>query len=234
MQVETAIILAGGRGMRLRPYTEDIPKPLIEVEGHPLLYWIAKWLERNNIEKMVIGVAYKKEKVFQWYDSEKSSFNLKITISEHFIKSGTAGGIKHAIKNAKIHDECFLAMNGDELTDLSLANFLRFHIINDKIATILATPLKSNFGVLEIGEHNIVKAFKEKPIIDHIFINSGVYLFKPEIDLYLPWEGDIERTAFVQLANEKKLVAFRYFGFWRTVNTEKDLNVIRREIEYLK
>ena len=234
VDLRTAIVLAGGRGMRLRPYTEDIPKPLIEIDGHPILYWIAKWLERNGIKRMVIGVAHKKEKIIKWVDSIKSEFSLEIFISEHFIESSTGGGIKYAIKNAEITDSCFLAMNGDELTDVSLSNFFRFHIGNNKIATILATPLRSNFGVVEIGENNIVHAFKEKPIIDNIFINSGVYLLSPEIDSYLPWEGDIERTSFVSLSKEQQLVAFRYFGFWRTVNTEKDLEVMQREIEYLR
>ncbi|MHA1979219.1 MAG: nucleotidyltransferase family protein [Candidatus Hodarchaeales archaeon] len=233
MDLKTAIVLAGGKGMRLRPYTEDLPKPLIEIRGKPILYWIVKWLEYNGVRRMVLGVAHKKEKIFNWVDSISGEFNLEIITSEHFIESGTGGGIKHAIKNANIEDKYFLAMNGDELTDVSLNNFFRFHTINNKIGTILATPLRSNFGVLDIGEENLITAFKEKPIIDQIFINSGVYLFNPEIEPYLPWEGNIERTAFVKLAEERKLVAFRYFGFWRTINTEKDLDVMRKEIEYL-
>ena len=234
MELRTAIVLAGGQGMRLRPYTEDLPKPLIEIEGHPILYWVIKWLEQHGIKKVVIGVAYKKEKVYEWLKSAKQNFNLEIVLSEHFVKSGTGGGIKHAIKNANILDKCYLAMNGDELTDISLRNLFRFHSINNKIATILATPLKSNFGVLDIGEKNLVNSFKEKPIIDNIFINSGVYLFNSEIESYLPWEGNIERTTFVELAKEQQLIAFRYFGFWRTVNTEKDLEVMRKEIKYLR
>jgi NDP-sugar pyrophosphorylase family protein len=234
MDLTTAIVLAGGRGMRLRPYTEDLPKPMIDIEGQPILYWIARWLARNEIKKMVIGVAHQKEKIYEWLESADFDFNMDIIISEHFVKSGTGGGIKNAIKNANIKDKCFLAMNGDELTDLSLVNFLRFHKLNDKIATILGTPLKSNFGVLEIGENNLVIAFKEKPTIDNIFINSGVYLLKPEIEPNLPWEGNIEQTAFVNLAKKNELVVFRYFGFWRTVNTEKDLEIMRKEIKFLK
>ena len=70
MELRTAIVLAGGQGMRLRPYTEDLPKPLIEIEGHPILYWVIKWLEQHGIKKVVIGVAYKKEKVYEWSCAE--------------------------------------------------------------------------------------------------------------------------------------------------------------------
>jgi NDP-sugar pyrophosphorylase family protein len=232
MILKTAIILAGGKGIRLRPYTNSIPKPMIEIKGKPLIGWIISWLIKNGISKIVIGVAFKKEIIIEWINSNK--FDVEVVISEHYVKSGTGGGIKHAIKNGEIHDDGFLAMNGDELTDLSLSNFYRFHTANGKVASILATPLRSNFGVVDIGDHSLIKSFKEKPVIDNIFINSGIYIFTPDIDSYLPWEGDVERITFVKLAKENKICAFRYFGFWRTVNTEKDLEAINNEIEYLR
>ncbi|MFX1256197.1 MAG: NDP-sugar synthase [Promethearchaeota archaeon] len=232
MILETAIILAGGKGMRLRPYTNTIPKPMIEIQGKPLIGWIINWLIKNNIKKIVIGVAHKKEILIEWINS--TSFPVEIVISEHYVKSGTGGGIKHAIKNGEINDDNFLAMNGDELTDLALSNLYRFHLINGKSATILVTPLRSNFGVVEIGEENLIKRFREKPIIDTIFINSGIYILTPEVEPYLSWESDVERDTFVKLAEENKICAFRYFGFWRTVNTEKDLEAINNEIKYLR
>ena len=67
--LHTAIVLAGGRGMRLRPYTETLPKPLIEIGGQPIIYWISKWLLKNGIQKIVIGVALQKERFYEWIDS---------------------------------------------------------------------------------------------------------------------------------------------------------------------
>ena len=78
MSIKTAIILAGGKGLRLKPHTNNIPKPLIEVSGKPLLEWIINWLIKNNVTKIVIGVAYKKEKIIEWI--EKRSFNAEIII----------------------------------------------------------------------------------------------------------------------------------------------------------
>jgi NDP-sugar pyrophosphorylase family protein len=232
MRLKTAIVLAGGMGVRLRPYTNEIPKPMIEIDKHPILYWVAKWLQHNNIKRMIIGVAYKKEKIIDWV--KNTNLDIEISISEHFEKSGTGGGFKHAIKNTELTDDHFLCMNGDELTDLSIDNMFRFHQVNNRLVTILATPLLSNFGVLEIGENNIVTKFREKPIIDNIFMNSGIYIFRNDIDKYLMWEGSIERDTFRKLSKESNLIAFRYFGFWRTINTEKDLEIMQKEVNSLR
>ena len=231
MKLKTAIVLAGGRGLRLRPYTNTIPKPMIDVAGKPLLHWIIDWLARNGVEKVVIGVAHQKEKIIEWV--EENSFKPEIVISHHFVKSGTGGGFKHAIRNAKIEDETFLGMNGDELTDVSLDNFYRFHTMQKSMVTLLATPLHSSFGVLDIDKLNRITSFSEKPVIPDVFINSGVYIFQKEIYDHLPEEGNIERTTFVELAKKNQMAAFRYYGFWRTVNTEKDLQAIVREVEIL-
>lgn len=232
INLKTAIVLAGGRGMRLRPYTETLPKPLIEIGGKPIIYWISKWLLQNGIEKIVIGVAHQKEKFYEWI--ETVPFKDKIVFSEHKVESGTGGGFKLAIKNGNVTDDVFLGMNGDEITDLPLSTFFRFHLAQKTTATLLATPLYSNFGVVNIDRTNKINSFEEKPMIEGTFINSGVYIFNKEIDSYLPVEGDIEKTAFVELAKKTEMSAYRYYGFWKTVNTEKDLEFMNQEIEFLK
>ena len=125
-------------------------------------------------------------------------------------------------------------MNGDEITDLPLSTFLRFHLTQKTTATLLATPLYSNFGVVNINHKNIISSFDEKPMIEGTFINSGVYLFNKNIESLLPVEGDIEKTTFVELAKKTDLSAYRYYGFWKTVNTEKDLEIMNDEIDFLK
>lgn len=232
MKLKTAVILAGGQGIRLRPYTENIPKPLIEVSGRPLIHWIVDWLARNGIQKVVVGVAYKKEKVIEYFQNQ--DLPVEVIFSHHFIESGTGGGFKLAIQNARITDETFLAMNGDELTDLSLENFMRFHLSHNCLVTLMSAPLYSNFGVVQIDSENRITEFREKPLIDSVFINTGLYLFNRNIEKLLPDKGDIEKTTFVKLAQERQMAAFRYYGFWRTVNTEKDLKRIEDEIKLLE
>ncbi|TDJ24634.1 MAG: nucleotidyltransferase family protein [Gammaproteobacteria bacterium] len=229
--LKTAIVLAGGLGVRLRPFTEEMPKAMVEVQGKPLLHWIILWLAKNDIERIVIGVAYKKEKIINWVESH--AFGPKIEFSHHEVESGTGGGIRRAVESMGIEDEVYLVMNGDELCDLPLDSMLRFHLKQTPIATILSTPLRSNFGVVEIDSRQRITSFEEKPLIDSIFVNSGVYLFDQQINSLLPKVGDIEKTTFVSLAKEKRMAAYRYFGFWRTINTEKDLQDIEDNLDFL-
>jgi len=233
VSIKTAVIIAGGRGLRLGPYTEDLPKPMMQLLGKPLLQWILEWLVEEGIEKAVIGVAYKKEKIIDYF-KDGSAFGIEIIYSNHKLESGTGGAFKLAIENGQVEDETFLAMNGDELTDISLKNFVTFHQAQKGTVTVLAAPLQSQFGIMEIDTQHTVTLFQEKPLIDTKFVSSGVYIFDKQIYSYLPTVGSIERESFVKLTEERKLKAFRYFGFWRTVNTIKDLETAENEIRRLR
>ena len=221
MKLKTAIILAGGKALRMRPVTEGIPKCMVEVSGQPLLYWILKWLKLNGIERVILGVDYKKEVIIEYI--KNSDFGMSITYNDHSTAEETGDAVRLAIEKQNITDEVFLVMNGDELTDVSLSNFLTFHNSHKPVATLLSCPLRSNFGVITVSSDHSVTDFKEKPIIDNHFMNAGVYIFTQDIRKYLPQRGSLEKTAFVQLAGEGKLKAFKYFGFWSTVDSPKDL-----------
>lgn len=232
MKLKTAVILVGGKAMRLRPYTEDIPKCMVEVSGKPLVYWILKWLKANGIEKVVLGVAYKKE-VIEKYVRE-NDFGIKIILNDHTQAEGTGDAFRLAIENQCIDDEVFLGMNGDELTDVSLKNFLSFHLQHKPVATLLVCPLKSPFGVISTDSVHSITEFREKPILESYFVNAGVYIFTQEIRKFLPERGDIERTTFKDLARQGKLKAFKYFGFWSTINNIKELKDMEENVDILK
>ncbi len=230
--IKTAIVLVGGRGLRLMPYTQDIPKPMIEVGNKPLIHWIIDWLIENKIETIIFGVDYKKEVIIDYL--KKCDFNAEILFNVHHNAKGTGDAFRLAIENKGVTDKTFLAMNGDELTDLSIRNFLTFHNEHMPVATIMAYPLRSPYGILDIDHEFNVTAFREKPIIDRYFINSGIYIFDAQIRNYLPESGAIEETTFVKLAEIKKIKAFKYFGFWRTIDTIKDLASVEEKISVLK
>ena len=230
--IKTAVVLVGGRGLRLMPYTSDIPKPMIQVGGKPLVHWVVEWLIENSIKTIVFGVDYKKEVITDYFKDNK--FDVEILFNEHTGAKGTGDAFRLAIENKSVNDKTFLAMNGDELTDLSLKNFLTFHNEHKPIATLMAYPLRSPYGILDIDHEYNVKAFREKPIIDSAFINAGIYLFDKKIRDFLPQGGPIEETTFVKLAEMKKIKAFKYFGFWRTVDTMKDLSAVEEKIGLLE
>lgn len=219
--VKTAVLLVGGASLRMQPLTTDKPKCMVEVNGKPILYWILKWLKFHGIENVVLGVAYKKDIVIDYV--KVNNFGLNIMISEHTVEGETGEGFRLAIERY-VKDENFVAMNGDELTNLDLTKMIDFHLGSNSIATIGISPLKSPFGIIELWEDSIV-GFKEKPIITDKFVSTGIYIFNNKIKGYLPVKGHIEKTTFPQLAEMGALKAYKLNSNerWATVNTVKDI-----------
>lgn len=232
MKLKTAIVIAGGKGMRLRPLTEGVPKCMIDVSGKPLLFWIITWLKNNGIKKVIVGVAHKKEVIEEYVQS--TDLGVEVVLNDHSAAEGTGDAFRLAIENQNVTDDHFLAMNGDELTDVSLKNLFTFHLQHKPIVTHLVCPLRSQFGIISTDADHTITDFQEKPIIDNYFVNAGVYIFSREILKHLPEKGDIEKTTFRDLAGQGKLKAFKYFGFWNTINNVKDLKSIEENIEVLK
>ncbi len=231
--IKTAVLLVGGKALRLRPYTEDIPKCMVKIEEKPLIEWIFEWLKDNGIENVVLGVDYKKEIIMD-YIKDGNRFGLNVKYNIHSGAQDTGDAFRLAIENCNVQDEHFLAMNGDELTDISLKNLFRFHIEHSPIVTIVTAPLKSPFGIVDINENNTIVKFKEKPILGDRFVSAGIYIFSQKIRDYLPEKGRLEETTFVKLAEEGKLKAFKYFGFWSTLNTPKDLEAMKKAVKNYK
>jgi NDP-sugar pyrophosphorylase family protein len=227
MTIETAVVLAGGAGLRMRPLTDDRPKIMVEIADRPLLDWILAWLKENQVRRVVIGVAYKSESIIKYLN--KHPLGLEIEYSEHTVEGGTAEGFRLAVER-HVKDSVFFGINGDELTNVRLQELGDFHNSSRKAtATITVSPLPSPFGVVDLSGSDVI-AFREKPTIQSIYVSVGVYVFRHEILDYLPAVGNIERTTFPRLAGEGKLRAYRHQGFWKTVNTIKDLGEVEKEL----
>ena len=226
-EVRTAVILAGGEGLRLRPLTVDSPKAMIPVAGKPLLQWIIEWVKRNKIRNVVVGVAYKKEKVMDYF-KDGAQMGVTIKYSNHTVEGGTGEGFRLAIER-HVDDDVFLAMNGDELVDLNVSDFVAFHISQGGIATIALGPLRSPYGVAELDGSDIV-GFLEKPILWTHRVSVGTYVFSRDILNYLPEKGDVERAVFPRLASMGRLKAYIHNGFWATINTLKDLEDVEKQL----
>lgn len=217
----------GGEGLRLKPLTNDRPKAMVEVGGRPLVDWVLRWLAKNGIENVVMGVAYRKEKIIDHVGGGER-YDVRVQYSHHTTEGGTAQGFRWAIQRY-VNDECFVAMNGDELTNVNLQDLAAYHIAKGGTATVAISPLRSPFGVVGVQGEDIV-GFQEKPVIDSLLVSVGVYAFRKDILDYLPESGDIEKTAFPRLAAEGRLKAYRHNGFWMTINTMKDLYEVDQRI----
>jgi len=227
LSVDTAVILAGGPGLRLRPLTDDRPKAMIKVAGRPMLEWALLGLRKNGIREVIIGIAYKGERIMEHFQNGRN-LGLNIQYSTHTVEGGTGEGFRLAIERY-VRNKTFFGMNGDELTDVRFQDLLRFHCEHGGTATIAVSPLRSPFGVVDIRGSDVL-AFREKPMIDSVRVSIGVYVFERDILDYLPKRGEIEKTAFPRLAQDGKLKAFEHNGFWMTVNTMKDLTEVEQEI----
>jgi len=227
MALDTAVVLAGGPGDRLKPLTNNAPKPLVNVNGKPLLQWIIEWLRSNKVSNVIIGVAYMKEKVMEYF-GDGAKFGVNISYSVHTVEGGTSEGFSRAISRF-VDDDVFFAMNGDQIADLNLSKLANFHQKHHPTATIAVTNPPCPFGILEVDEKFDIKGFSEKPRCPSFHCSTGIYVFDKEIKNYLPQNGDVEKTTFPILSKIGGLKAYPFSGFFITINTLKDF--IRAEEE---
>lgn len=236
MGVNTAIILAGGKGERLRPLTDKVPKPMIDVLGRPLIEYQVLLLADQGIKHIVFSCGYKYE-VIKAYFGDGSKWGVKIDYAIEQEPLGRGGGFKNALKFIPEDVKLIYGANGDEVIAESLEPMIKLHQANNALATIFMIQLISPFGIVEINESGQVTAFREKPVLPH-WINAGVYIFNRECIELFPDVGDHEDFVFPDLVKKGQL--FGYKGSYRgTVNTIKELNEIKRELpkhfpKYLK
>jgi mannose-1-phosphate guanylyltransferase len=223
-----AVILAGGLGKRLRPLTDERPKPMIEVLNQPIIEWQVKWFKKFGIDEFVICVGYLKEHIIDYIGSG-SKFGVKVGYAVEEEPLGTGGALKNAQSLlGGTENQGFFMVNGDILTDLN-PNTLQDGITSSAIAVV---PLRSPYGVIELDESSFITGFVEKPQIKDRWINAGVYYFGSDIFSYLPDSGNLEVTALPVMIKDRKVKAIRYEkSFWRSIDSHKDIEEASREIK---
>jgi mannose-1-phosphate guanylyltransferase len=223
-----AVILAGGFGKRLRPLTDQKPKPMIEVLDIPIIEWQVRWLKRYSINEFVVCVGYMKEQIIDHIGSG-NRLGVKVGYAVEEEPLGTGGALKNA-QSLLTGQEGFFMINGDILTELD-PNILH----NGSSQTLALVPLRSPYGVVELDGDAKVLGFVEKPTIPDRWINAGVYYFTQEVFPYLPDNGNIEMTALPALAKEGKLKAIKYQDvFWRSIDSHKDIEEAAKEMQSQK
>jgi NDP-sugar pyrophosphorylase family protein len=225
---DTAIIIAGGRGTRLG--LNHLPKPMIQIAGKPLLQFTLDWLKANRINKVIIGVAYQKEKIINHFgDGRKLKMN--IVYSVHDVDDGTGDAFRKAIENSGLTSRLFYAMNSDQITEFQLDALYKHHVsphVAEPLATIVLVHPTCPFGIVNSQQDGTVTFFEEKPVLKE-YANGGIYLFDRRIKDFL--KGNVERNTFVKMARLGKLQSIKFTGFWDTVNTMKDLERIKAIME---
>jgi NDP-sugar pyrophosphorylase family protein len=215
-----AIILAGGKAERLGDAAAGRPKALVEVGGRPLAALQVEQLARAGVGRIIVSCAAGEERTFE---DALGGLGPRIVAAGEPERLGRGGGLRFAAARREEKGPVY-ALNGDELVDVDLAALLARHRERSPEATITVVPPKSPFGVVRLGEGDVVTGFDEAATLP-VWVSCGVYVLDDEALERLPDRGDHETTTFPDLAAEGKLHGFRHEGTWLTVNTPKDLRV---------
>lgn len=216
----TAVLLVGGKGTRLKPITDKIPKALIEINGKTITEHLIDLLKEYGVNNIILSVGYLKEKIIDYFGNGQK-FDIKITYVKEDRPLGTAGPLILAKKYLK---ESFIVSNGDELKVIDIEDICNVHKKNNALATIALTKVNdpSHYGVAELNGSHIVR-FVEKPKKDEApsnLINAGFYIIEPKvIDLIKPGFCMLEKDVFPKLAEQGKLLGYHFNGQWFDIGT---------------
>lgn len=223
-KIKKAIILVGGEGTRLRPFTYELPKALLPIHGRPMVQHVLDLLKSHGVTEIYLAIGYKGEKIKEYF-GDGSKFGLDIKYIEEKTPLGTAGPLRLA---RKYLNKTFFIIWGDILSHIDLTDFMHFHRNNDGLGTVALTSVSdtSRYGVAAMEGSKITK-FVEKPKKEDApsnFINSGMAILEPEvIDKYVPKSGKsmVEYDIYPQLAKDGKLFGYPFSGQWFDTGTHE-------------
>ena len=217
-----AIILAGGRGTRLRPITDIVPKPLIPLAGRTIIEWQLEYLRGCGITDCIVSSGYRSRQIENFL-RDRVGLGVRIEYSVEDEPLGTGGAIKKA--GELVHDDAFVVLNGDVITNIDMRKLLR------RTDCIAAVPLRTKFGVLE-SSGDRVTAFLEKRQLDGAWMNAGVYHLSRGMLADLPERGAIETTTFPQYAERGRLFLERFGdAAWYSIDSHRDMEECSRDVE---
>lgn len=226
-----AVVLAGGQGSRLRPYTDDRPKPMVEIPGTgtPIIGHQLAWLAEEGVTDVVVSCGHLAEVLQQWLESAELPVRVTTVVEKEPL--GRGGGLKFAAQHLPHPDQPWYATNGDIWTRFSLRDMADFHTERDAVATLALARPRIPWGAVETDNFGRITDFIESPPTSYE-INAGVYVFSPAFTDMLPHLGDHERTTFPRLARERRLFGcpIPQGAYWRAIDTAKDLAEASREL----
>lgn len=225
-----AVILAGGKGTRLRPYTTAFPKPLMPVGDKPILEIIVRQLESHGINEIIMAVGHLAELIMTFF-GDGSKFGVRIKYSREDEPLGTAGPLS-LIKDELT--ETFLVMNGDILTTLNYSDLIEYHKRSGAIATIALNKrdVYIDFGVVELDEDSNITDYIEKPTL-HYLVSMGIYVFEPEVLKYIPNNKKFDFPDLVKklISAGEKVKGYIYDGYWLDIGRPEDYEKACNEID---
>lgn len=236
------VILAGGFGTRISEESHLKPKPMIEIGEKPILWHIMKQYSYYGFNEFIICCGYKQHIIKQWfsdyylYNSDvtfdftkgnkmvvhnNEAENWKVTLIDTGLNTMTGGRIKKI--QPYVGNDTFMMTYGDGVSSVNITDLLAYHKKHNTIVTLTAAKIQQRFGVLSIDNNSVITSFREKLENDAERVNAGFMVLEPEVFNYI--DGDdtcFEREPLETLSKEKKLLAYKFDGFWQPMDTMRD------------
>lgn len=227
-----AVVLAGGKGSRLAPYTRILPKPLMPIGDMPILEVMLLQMKAAGIDEVILTVGHLSELLHSFF-RDGSQYGLKICYSYEKCPLGTAGPL--ALVDGLT--ETFLVTNGDVLTTLNLRDLIAFHKANKGIATIAAHHRQSkiDLGVIQKDGDCRITGYIEKPVYEFL-VSMGVYVFEPRALSYIPYNQRLDFPDLVKamIAAGEKVAAYEFSGYWEDLGRPDDYERASRDFEAMR
>ena len=242
------VILAGGFGTRISEESHLKPKPMIEIGGQPILWHIMKIYSSFGFNDFIICCGYKQHIIKEYFANyylhgsditfdfsnrnhmivhNNISEPWKVTVVDTGLETMTGGRIKRIAKY--ISDESFMLTYGDGVADINIKELVKFHEKSNKIATMTTYNIGQRFGVIEVDSNNIIKSFREKDDTDGSLINIGFMVLKTDVFRYIKDDTTVfEKEPLQMLAKDNELVSFKHNGFWRCMDTKRDMDELNK------
>jgi NDP-mannose synthase len=227
-----AVVLAGGKGSRLEPYTKILPKPLMPIGDMPILEVMLLQMRAAGITEVVLTVGHLSE-LLRAFFRDGSQYGLNICYSYEQSPLGTAG----PISLVDGLDDTFLVSNGDVLTTLNLRDLIRFHKEQKAVATIAShyRQSKVDLGVIQSNGNCEVTGYIEKPVSDYL-VSMGIYVFEPSVKEYIPYNQRLDFPDLVKtlIVAGEKVAAYEFRGYWEDLGRPDDYQRASRDFETMR
>jgi glucose-1-phosphate cytidylyltransferase len=214
------VILCGGRGTRLQERTQELPKPLVEIGGMPIVWHVIQLYAVQGFRRFLLATGYKGELIESFVSGHSWPDGVDVQCVDTGLETQTGGRIKR-LEPRLSGEELFCATYADGVADIDLDALLAFHRGHGALATMTVVRPELQFGVTELGPDGRVRGFREKPRSEH-WINGGFFCFATPVIDYLDTDSVLEREPLERLASADQLRAHRHDGFWECMDTYKD------------
>ncbi len=243
------VLLAGGFGTRISEESQYRPKPMIEIGGMPILWHIMQEYAHYGFNEFIVCAGYKQHMIKEWFadyflhtsditfdfthgQNEMTVHNhhtepWKVTVVDTGLNTMTGGRIKRI--QPYVGKEPFMLTYGDGVCDVNIADLLKFHREHGKLATLTAVIQSQQKGVLDIGDDNSVRAFREKNAADGALINAGYMVLEPQVFDLLDGDSCVfERMPLQTLAEQGQLMSYTHRGFWQCMDDKREMDMLEK------